>query len=677
MAVEIDGLVEKGRGITEFSQWYVDYKVDERDGCIDPRGWADTANQLYSKFEHFKREMFARVEGYEQLEELADGEVISPKPDLPNVSSGETAGLVRRMARTMVQHTPNVEIVCKYDDDSLQGILAKYVLDAKVIGDTQYSNDMQQNLFASVKTSITTGFDCVIPILLQQPDGSWYMKYDTIHYRDVFPEPGVKDVREAPEVFVRRYMTRGQLLQIVRDQVPGWDIAALRLLLKTYSKPPTRQRESNPHQDTKRKVVAEGYELITWYNSYGENFLTFCPLTKLLLRIERNKHPLKWHPVHFLVLEKDAQHPLGKSQVELLLGRQEFQDLMHNGAMKLWYRNINPTVLGFGTTNSIPNLSPGKYNVISNPNARVEPFEVNTQTLLQYPTLAANNLGSMVNLVGAPDQQMAISAGQGMSATPQGVDAQQMTVDITTNNYQKAIESFFSHYCSYALTVYFQELKGVQKLTLTADARKRLVDSATRVDPVTGDVSNVIQDELDKTKDGTIDFDFEGMAIDYWVRCVPGSLVELEDEKQLRILQNLFVPLSQAMPAIAQTQDQQLLANAAATMIYIMEKSIELSGSSSSRDLKALMSTGRTEQFNEWSRRADDYEAQMSGTAEENTRTLELAASTIKTLQGQMSAMQKTQGILLEKLGVPNTTTVPEPNSSEPPAQRTPLQPVA
>lgn len=49
-----------------------------------------------------------------------------------------------------------------------------------------------------------------------------------------------------------------------------------------------------------------------------------------------NKHPTKMHPVFFLVLEKDSQQPLGKSQVELLLGRQEFQDLMHNGAMKMW-----------------------------------------------------------------------------------------------------------------------------------------------------------------------------------------------------------------------------------------------------------------------------------------------------------------------------------------------------
>jgi hypothetical protein len=109
------------------------------------------------------------------------------------------------------------------------------------------------------------------------------------------------------------------------------------------------------------------------------------PSTGHLLRIEKNKHPMKLHPVHFLVLEKDSQQPLGKSQVELLIGRQDFQDLMLNGAMKLWYRNINPSILGYGAVNALPNLSPGKYTRDLQPErSKIEAFEVNTQTLMQY-----------------------------------------------------------------------------------------------------------------------------------------------------------------------------------------------------------------------------------------------------------------------------------------------------
>ena len=631
--------------IKDFDLWYVDRKVDPRNGCIETRGGlSDQATRLIRRYDYFKREMDARCADYEKLVLLADGEVISPKPDLPNVSSGETAGIVRRIARNLVQHTPNVEIINQFDDDSPKGIVARHILLTKIIGSDLYSNDMQQNLFASTKLSLTTGFDCVIPVLLQQADGTWYTKYDTIHYRDVFPEPGAKDVRQATEVFVRRYLTKGEVKALIQNQVRGWDLAALRDLLHTNPKPPHREPQSNSTQDTKRRVLAEGYEIITWYSSSGRPFLTWSANTKNLLRIEVNKHPTKMHPVFFLVLEKDSQQPLGKSQVELLLGRQEFQDLMHNGAMKMWYRNINPPLIGFGALNTTPNLSPGKYTSVSNPNARIEPFEVQTQTLMQYQAISQGNTGAMVNLVGSADQQMAMQAGNGMSATPQGVEAQQGMVDITTNNYQKAIESFFSHYCSYALTMYFQELKGTKRITPTADARQALMGA--------GLDAELFNDE------GDLDVSFSDMAVQYFVRCVPGSLVELEDEKQLRILQQIFVPLSQAMPALAASNDPELLKNMAATMQFIVQRTIELSGSNRSNDLRSLVTTGRTDQDD----KLFGLEEQINGLSATVETTASLVTSVVAAQQ-QMSMLAETQGLILQALGAGNGQSAPQSNN--------------
>ena len=631
--------------IKDFDLWYVDRKVDPRNGCIETRGGlSDQATRLIRRYDYFKREMDARCADYEKLVLLADGEVISPKPDLPNVSSGETAGIVRRIARNLVQHTPNVEIINQFDDDSPKGIIARHILLTKIIGSDLYSNDMQQNLFASTKLSLTTGFDCVIPVLLQQADGTWYTKYDTIHYRDVFPEPGAKDVRQATEVFVRRYLTKGEVKALIQNQVRGWDLAALRDLLHTNPKPPHREPQSNSTQDTKRRVLAEGYEIITWYSSSGRPFLTWSANTKNLLRIEVNKHPAKMHPVFFLVLEKDSQQPLGKSQVELLLGRQEFQDLIHNGAMKMWYRNINPPLIGYGAINTTPNLSPGKYTSVSNPNARIEPFEVQTQTLMQYQVISQGNTGAMVNLVGSADQQMAMQAGNGMSATPQGVEAQQGMVDITTNNYQKAIESFFSHYCSYALTMYFQELKGTKRITPTADARQALVGA--------GLDAELFNDE------GDLDVSFSDMGVQYFVRCVPGSLVELEDEKQLRILQQIFVPLSQAMPALAASNDPELLKNMAATMQFIVQRTIELSGSNRSNDLRSLVTTGRTDQDD----KLFGLEEQINGLSATVETTASLVTSVVAAQQ-QMSMLAETQGLILQALGAGNGQSAPQSNN--------------
>jgi hypothetical protein len=646
--------------ITSFEDWYGagGRRINERDGTLDVRNISEYASYITHLFDHAQREMDMRVEDYDKLERLVDSQVISPKPDLPNVSSGETAGLVRRIARNLVQNTPNVEVLSRFDDDSVPGIFSRHILTSKIIGSDEYSNDMQQNLFASVKTALTLGFSVVVPALLQDAGGSWYIEYDSIHYRDVFPEPGAKDVRRAEFVFIRRYLTKAEIKSMIREETPGWDIAALKSLL--HGAPNNMALESVDYQSSKFGIIPDGYEIVTYYTSSGDPFLTFSPYTKHLLRIEKNKHPLKKHPVHFLVLEKDDQQPLGKSQVEMLIGRQDFQDLMLNGAMKLWYRNINPSILGFGSANAIPNLSPGKYTQISNPNARIEPFEVNTQTLLQYGTISQQNLGSMVNLVGAADQQMAVQAGSGMSATPQGVEAQEQMVDITTNNYQKAIESFFSHYCSYALTIYFQELKAVKKVKPTAEARIKLLEA--------GLPTALVKD------DGTIDMDFTELATEYWVRVVPGSLVEMEDEKQLRILNELFIPLSQAMPALAASQDQEALDRAAKAMEYIIAKQIELSGSTSAKQI-GLAFTGDIEQVNARDQRIDALEAGMSGMGDGLGGLLDQTTTSMQQMQEQIGLLAQTQEVILQRLGAQPPASGAGEGGTEPGPNTSPEQP--
>lgn len=635
--------------VKEFADWYTGYSPDGgRDGCMEFKGLGPWAGKLEGKFNRAKREMDARVHNYNKLEKLADGEVLTEKPDLPNVSSGETAGLIRRTARNLVQNTPNVEIISKFDDDSVEGIFARHILLSKIVGSDQYSNDMQQNLFASTKSSLTLGYDAVVPVLMQDAGGSWYIKYDAIHYRDVFPEPGVKDVRDASYVFVRRYLTQGEVWALIRDEhTVGWDKQALRELLKTN--PSSRESQSVDHQTAKHRQSPDGYEIITWYSSGGDHFLTFHAQTKMLLRIEKNKHPLKKHPVFFLVLEKDAQQPLGKSQVELLIGRQDFQDLMLNGAMKLWYRNINPSIIGYGAANAVPNLSPGKYTQISNPNAKIEAFEVNTQTLLQYGAISQQNMGSMVNLLGTADQAMAAGAGNGMSATPQGVEAQTAMVDITTNNYQKAIEGFFSHYCSYALTIYFQELRSVKSVTPTAEARMKLLKAGLEEDKI--------------NSEGKLEIDFDDLATEYWVRCVPGSLTEMEDEKQLRVLNELFVPLSQAMPALANSGDQTIITQAAKAMSYIIAKQIELSGAADAMAIKQLWTGEKTEEeVDERDAKIMELEARIANPDLEAER--EATAAALLSVTQQLSEQREALSLIMDRLGAHQGPYAGEQNNS-------------
>jgi hypothetical protein len=321
---------------------------------------------------------------------------------------------------------------------------------------------------------------------------------------------------------------------------------------------------------------------------------------------------------------------------------------MLNGAMKLWYRNINPSIIGYGAANAVPNLSPGKYTAIANPNAKIEPFEVNTGTLMQYGAISQQNMGSMVSLLGSADQAMATGQG-GMGATPQGVEAQQQMVDITTNNYQKAIEGFFSHFCSYALTIYFAELRAVKSVTPTAEARLNMLKTGFET--------------KDFKEDGTIDMDFGELNTEYFVRCVPGSLTELEDEKQMRVLNQLFVPLSQALPAMAAAQDQRILSQAAVAMQYIITKQIELSGSRDAQAIKGLWDQGDVQGVEQKDAAIEALEAKINDPEAEEER--EALASAVLQMREQMQLQGLMMQEILGKLGVPTGEPAAEMNSSQ------------
>lgn len=638
--------------VMAFEDWYEKRQVDPRTGALSHFAFAPCVNRISLEFDKYKREMDNRTDNFWKLDTLAAGEVLTKRDDLSNVSDGSVAGMVRRTARNIVQNTPNVEIISEFNDDSVEGILTRHLLLTKIIGTDAYSNDMQQNLFASAMGAFTRGFDCVVPVLLQEADGSWYIKYDSINYRDVFPEDGAKDVRQANRVYIRRYLTKSDVHALIKNNTAGWDIPALQSLLQ--SSPPNRRVESASHEQKKGGQLPEGYEIATLYTNTGDPFLTFDVRSKMLLRIEKNLHPKKWHPVHFLVLEKDDQQPLGKSMVELLLGRQEFQDLLLNGAMKMWYWGINPTIIGRGV-NSMPSLAPGKFISLSNPNAVVEPMEVSTQTLQSFGIISQQNAGSMIATAGAADQQMAAESGTGMSATPQGVVAQTTMVDITTNNYQKAVENFFSHYCSYAMCIYFQELKSKKRMTPNAEARLKLLKAGLDVELINKDTH-------------AIEIEFEKLAVEYFVRCVPGSLTELEDEKQVRVLQDMLIPVSQAMPAIAALQDPDMTKAATQTIRYIMGQLIKLSGSA---DAKAIGDIWNGDDVQQISERDAKIEALESG-HEEATEVLvqnnELTAQAVTSLQTQVTgladALQEIIGKLSGGQPTPNEGTPPEIEAS-------------
>jgi hypothetical protein len=233
-------------------------------------------------------------------------------------------------------------------------------------------------------------------------------------------------------------------------------------------------------------------------------------------------------------------------------------------------------------------------------------------------------------------------------------------VDITTNNYQKAIENFFSRYCSYALTVYFQELKGtVENVIPTADARRALINAGLTTQDVVDESGKVIA-KRDFLEDGSLDIDFDELATEYFVRTIPGSLVEMEDEKQLRILQQIYVPLSQAMPALANSGNQQALQAATSAMQFIVQKTIELSGSAHSADLTNIFTNGPSDALVAQQNGQAQFEQMLSAMGGAQTEVMRTLAAQQAAQQEQLTMISQSLGALAGQLGIPEQASEAE-----------------
>jgi hypothetical protein len=143
----------------------------------------------------------------------------------------------------------------------------------------------------------------------------------------------------------------------------------------------------------------------------------------------------------------------------------------------------------------------------------------------------------------------------------------------------------------------------------------------------------------------------------------------MEDEKQLRILNQMFIPLSQAMPAMAAAQDPQMLAQAARAMQYIIARQIELSGSASAKQL-GLVFDGEDDAAKATDQKIAELEAAINGSQAPLGDVLLMNETALMQMQEQMTMLRETQQVILEKLGASpvssgSTGAIPE----EPPLE--------
>ena len=305
--------------------------------------------------------------------------------------------------------------------------------------------------------------------------------------------------------------------------------------------------------------------------------MTFFPALNAEFRRVPNYDPRKGIPWNFLVLEPDADFPLGVSQVEFLLADQQFNDLFQTSAYKNLLLAMEPPIMvaGWETNPSSYRFEPRKiWNLGNNPNqVKVEPVKIDNAVLSNWTSTREAVAAAMVRNLNVADGEIARDAGTGYSKTAPGVEQQNMEKTVNINQYQKRVEGFMQEWAVQALRMYVNSMHGEHRLTVDEETRRRLYDIGAD-DCVEGD--KVV-----------IDFDaLSADMLEFKVRA--GSLVQKKEEQELDRLTAMVQPFIQNLNGWSE-ENRRVIEND--VLLPVAMRMLELSDTDISNTLAESLST--------------------------------------------------------------------------------------
>jgi hypothetical protein len=314
----------------------------------------------------------------------------------------------------------------------------------------------------------------------------------------------------------------------------SWDIKALKEVLDSKT---LKDDKARTPTEEERSTNPEGIEFVTGFQKgIGASFYTFVPGEKKIIRTKLNKDPRGKMPIDWLYGDIDGSNPLGRGIVELVGGLQNLID----SDMQMYQFNralmLAPPLIKRGSFN--------KNRVVYEPNriidvgldqgATVEPLNVDTSAVVNYPQLYGLQKSQLLNLVNSPDTSISADVGNpGFSKTHAGVEQQRATISVDDNYVRKMFEKWFENWAETAINVYFAEKSGVEELQLDNDTAARLQELI--------DKGAMPADKLLPGNKIIIDYDNDTPALKF---CVDASTSKTkDDQEQLVALQGLLETL--------------------------------------------------------------------------------------------------------------------------------------
>ena len=548
-------------------------------------------------------------------------------------SEGSTQYILRKTLADTIQRVPDGELTTQYDNDSVENIWIQYLFDNKVMWSEFKGVDMLSNLTNAYKMSFIYAFAAVRTGFEKDFDDDARISFNLENWADVFVDPDCKDIRSASVVWHRQYMSKSDVEALIDDDGNVYDSTyeedTIKYVLdhKLFS---AKQWESEKLADKlKGSTSLESLELITEYRRGDDEFVTYVPAINAVFRRVRNYDPRKEIPWHFLVLETDPDFPLGVSQVEFLLGDQQFNDLFQTSAYKNLLLAMEPPIMvsGWETNPSSYRFEPRKiWNLGNNPNqVKVEPVKIDNSVLSGWSKTRESIAASMMRNLNAMDGTIAKDSGTSFSKTAPGVDAQQTQKTININQYQKRVEMFVQEWAVDALRCYINAMSGVHELTVDEETRRRLFDIGA-IDCIHG---NKV----------AVDFDMlSADMLEYKVRV--GSLVQKKEDQELERLTTMVQPFIQNLNGWSE-QNRAVVENE--ILLPVMRRMVELSDT----DISKTLSDSLTERILD--QHLADIKADMQQQQMQQAEMQQQIEGIAKSLPQE--SQQQLQGELIQDLG--------------------------
>lgn len=413
-------------------------------------------------------------------------------PAYPKTTDGTTASIVQKTPKRVVQQLPTGVVESDEDEEWLP-IVAQFIYTNKII---PYANE-DYGLFEKsqliIENGLTFGFgasytpflnhdgyfcpDLALPywgdLSLQRGKKSGY-SCSYVFYRVWWQKPDVKALIASEQKLAAAAKKRGEKYEAT------WDLEALNNVLTSITK---KDEKAKTPTDKERNTNPEGIELITGFQKgVGAKFYTFCLTSDskgetdiTIVRTKVNKDPRGKIPIDWFYGDIDGNNPLGRGVVELIGGLQNLID----SDMQMYQYNralmLAPPVIKKGNIGNFKFAPNVVIDASNDPNASIEPLEIDTTAVANYPALYGLQKSQLLALVSNPDAQTSSQVGNpSFSKTSAGVQQQAASISVDDNAVRKRFETWFQNWSETAINLYFGERTGKEEIQLDKATAMRL-----------------------------------------------------------------------------------------------------------------------------------------------------------------------------------------------------------